>query len=740
MGARAGLVAATPELLASVEALPPLRGEPDVDLVEATTDDGRSSLRRLVRRFRWPLVARRRARHRRRGHDARRAAADPPRPRRRRVGAQRHGAGGDVPGSSSACSCVSWGNQIVELLHTSRTAERMLFTLRARTFAHLQRLSLDYYDKEMGGRIMTRMTTDVEALAQLLQQGLLLAMTSIIGCAGVVVILLVLDVRLALVAFVVLPVLAAVTIWFQQASRHVVPAGPRRHLDRQRRDAGERGRRARHPVAGPGRQQRRAVHRPLRAVPRRPAALDAADVDLLRQQPAAEHVRQGPRALVRRPPDRPGDADVGSADRLPALPRPVLLPAAAAVGGVRPVDPGPGLARSPRRAAGHADVDAGAGPPRRPRRVGRQRAAARVSASPTPPRRRRRCAASTCASRPARAWPSSARRAPGSRRSSSSSPASTTPPAAGCSSTTSTCATSTSTPTAATSATCPRSRTCSRARSARTSPTAGPQASDLEVERAARAVGAHDLVASMPDGYLTSVAEAGRSLSAGQRQLLCLARAQLIDPSILILDEATSNLDLATEAVVQRAMNLAAQGRTTLIIAHRLQTARHANRIVVVDDGRVVEDGSHDEPRRRRRPLRRAVGRLRQRRPLPRGRRLTPTRPTSPAGPDPHACRDRSACCGAPPEQALRWHEALGSTARADVAIPAGVPDGSARLGSHARRAARSSPAARQGPRRRPLPRAADRRRPGPGGPALARPLQPGVPSRRSASHRTSTC
>ena len=114
---------------------------------------------------------------------------------------------------------VSWGNQIVELLHTSRTAERMLFTLRARTFAHLQRLSLDYYDKEMGGRIMTRMTTDVEALAQLLQQGLLLAMTSIIGCAGVVVILLVLDVRLALVAFVVLPVLAAVTIWFQRASR-----------------------------------------------------------------------------------------------------------------------------------------------------------------------------------------------------------------------------------------------------------------------------------------------------------------------------------------------------------------------------------------------------------------------------------------------------------------------------------------------------------------------------------------
>ncbi len=108
-------------------------------------------------------------------------------------------------------------------------------------------------------------------------------------------------------------------------------------------------------------------------------------------------------------------------------------------------------------------------------------------------------------------------------------------------------------------------------------------------------MGAHDLVVSMPDGYLTPVAEAGRSLSAGQRQLLCLARAQLIDPSILILDEATSNLDLATEALVQRAMTLAAQGRTTLLIAHRLQTARHASRIVVVEDGLVVEDGSHDD-------------------------------------------------------------------------------------------------------------------------------------------------
>src|SRR4029077_20132907 len=89
--------------------------------------------------------------------------------------------------------------------------------------------------------------------------------------------------------------------------------------------------------------------------------------------------------------------------------------------------------------------------------------------------------------------------------------------------------------------------------------------------------------------------EEGRSLSAGQRQLIGLARAQLVDPAILLLDEATANLDLATEAKVQRAMGLAARGRTTILIAHRLQTARAAQRILVMEDGGVGEDGSHDE-------------------------------------------------------------------------------------------------------------------------------------------------
>jgi ATP-binding cassette subfamily B protein len=120
-----------------------------------------------------------------------------------------------------------------------------------------------------------------------------------------------------------------------------------------------------------------------------------------------------------------------------------------------------------------------------------------------------------------------------------------------------------------------------------------PDASDLEVENAAHAVGAHELIAKLPHGYLTPVTERGRSLSIGERQLVCLARAELVDPRILILDEATSNLDLATEARVQRAMRALSRGRTTFVIAHRLQTARIADKIVVVEYGRIAEAGSH---------------------------------------------------------------------------------------------------------------------------------------------------
>ena len=103
------------------------------------------------------------------------------------------------------------------------------------------------------------------------------------------------------------------------------------------------------------------------------------------------------------------------------------------------------------------------------------------------------------------------------------------------------------------------------------------------------------MIARHPDGYLTAVNERGRSLSSGERQLIALARARLVDPAILLLDEATSNLDLATEARVQRAMSEVSRGRTTVLIAHRLPTARTADRIALVADGVVAEQGTHDE-------------------------------------------------------------------------------------------------------------------------------------------------
>ena len=120
-------------------------------------------------------------------------------------------------------------------------------------------------------------------------------------------------------------------------------------------------------------------------------------------------------------------------------------------------------------------------------------------------------------------------------------------------------------------------------------------APDTRVEAAARAVGAHDFIARLAGGYHHELSERGRSLSSGQRQLIALARAELVDPALLLLDEATSNLDLATEAHVAAAMRQVAHGRTTIVIAHRLQTARAADRIIVLHQGRVAEVGSHDE-------------------------------------------------------------------------------------------------------------------------------------------------
>ena len=116
-----------------------------------------------------------------------------------------------------------------------------------------------------------------------------------------------------------------------------------------------------------------------------------------------------------------------------------------------------------------------------------------------------------------------------------------------------------------------------------------------DIEAAARAVDAHDFIIALPQGYDTPLGEGGGNISQGQRQLLSFARALLADPRILILDEATSNIDTRTEATIQRALATVLAGRTSVIIAHRLSTIRSADLILVIDDGRIVERGTHDD-------------------------------------------------------------------------------------------------------------------------------------------------
>ncbi|RJS82487.1 ABC transporter ATP-binding protein [Candidatus Bathyarchaeota archaeon] len=122
-----------------------------------------------------------------------------------------------------------------------------------------------------------------------------------------------------------------------------------------------------------------------------------------------------------------------------------------------------------------------------------------------------------------------------------------------------------------------------------------PEATDEEVIAAAKLVGAHEFIEKLPDGYYTKIGEGGVGLSVGQKQLVSFARALLRDPAILILDEATSSIDPYTDLLIRKAMKTLLKDRTSIIIAHRLSTVRDVDRILVIDDGRIVEEGSHEE-------------------------------------------------------------------------------------------------------------------------------------------------
>ncbi|MGH2914622.1 MAG: ATP-binding cassette domain-containing protein, partial [Solirubrobacteraceae bacterium] len=121
------------------------------------------------------------------------------------------------------------------------------------------------------------------------------------------------------------------------------------------------------------------------------------------------------------------------------------------------------------------------------------------------------------------------------------------------------------------------------------------QIPEEQLRDAARAVGADGFIMALPQGYDTEVGERGVQLSAGQRQLIAFARALVADPRILVLDEATANVDVHTESLIEKGLRRLVAGRTAIVIAHRLSTIRHAARILVMENGRIVEQGTHDE-------------------------------------------------------------------------------------------------------------------------------------------------
>ena len=122
-----------------------------------------------------------------------------------------------------------------------------------------------------------------------------------------------------------------------------------------------------------------------------------------------------------------------------------------------------------------------------------------------------------------------------------------------------------------------------------------PSATDKEVIAAAKLARAHDFIKSLPEGYDTIISGEGSRISHGQKQLLCIARVMLVDPPMLILDEATSSIDTMTELRVQSAFETLMEGRTTFVVAHRLSTIQEADMILVLDDGNIIEKGTRDE-------------------------------------------------------------------------------------------------------------------------------------------------
>ncbi|GAA3371776.1 ABC transporter ATP-binding protein [Streptomyces sannanensis] len=588
----------SPELLAQVEALPPATDTPGIDEARAVTAEESYGLRRLLRGFGLPLlislllVA----------VDAGMSLALPVLIRHgidQGVSQMALGAVWAASGLALLAVIVQWAAQVGETRMTGRTGERVLYSLRLKIFAQLQRLGLDYYERELTGRIMTRMTTDVDAMSTFLQTGLVTAFVSVVTFFGIMLVLAVIDIQLALVVFATLPPLIVGTYFFRKQSVKAYELARERisavNADLQESVTGLRI------VQAFGRErdglarfaERSASYRAARVRGQWLISVYFPFVQLLSSVAAASVLVVGAGrveagtlttgALVAyllyidlffAPVQQLSQVFDGYQQATVSLRRvqELLQEPTSTAQPSEPLD-----VPSLRGEIAFEDVSftyskkEGAG--------GGEEALTgidlRIPAGQTVAFVGETGAGkSTLVKLVARFYdPTSGRVTadgqdlrdldlPGYRHRLGVVP----------------------------------QEAYLFAGTVRDAIAYGrPDATDAEVEAAARAVGAHDMIATLDGGYLHEVAERGRNLSAGQRQLIALARAELVDPDILLLDEATAALDLATEAQVNQATDRLAGKRTTLVVAHRLTTAARADRVVVMDGGRVAEDGTHDE-------------------------------------------------------------------------------------------------------------------------------------------------